>query len=137
MVLDGAWPDDDDAVGVAVDEELAARVGVGVGDSYRLQAYTMDQFGPAGEGADIRPQGAAVDLVVRGIVRYPNDLQPGSLDQQGIYVDKSDMYLTPAFWDTHGPDLARYGIGVTARLTEELRSRTCRRRCSPRSPIAG
>ena len=115
-VLEGTWPADGDAGAVAIDEELAARAGLDVGDTYRVAPYTTEQFGPAGEGADIRPDGPEVDLRVAAIFRQPIDLQPVELDQQGIYVDRSNLHLTPAYWTEHGPDLARYGVGAVVEL---------------------
>ena len=117
LVVEGSWPADDDAGAVAVDEELAARADLEVGDTYRVAPYTIDQFGPAGEGADVRPDGTDVDLRVEAIFRHPIDLQPPVLDQAGIYVDRSNLHLTPAYWEEHGPDLARYGVGAVVELS--------------------
>lgn len=116
MVVEGTWPADGDAGAVAVDEELAARADLQVGDTYRVAPYTTEQFGPAGEGADVRPDGPEVDLRVDAIFRHPIDLQPVELDQTGIYVDHSGLHLTPAYWTEHGPDLARYGVGAVVDL---------------------
>ncbi len=118
LIVAGSWPDDDDPGAVAVDEELAARAGLEVGDTYRVAPYTTDQFGPAGEGADVRPDGPAVDLRVEAIYRHPIDLTAVALDQTGIYVDHSGLHLTPAYWAAHGPDLARYGVGVVFDLAD-------------------
>ena len=116
MIVDGVWPDDGDPHAVSIDEELAARADLGIGDTYRMTPYTIAQFGPAGEGADVRPDGPALDLRVAAIYRHPVDLQPVELDQEGIYVDHSGLHLTPAYWDEYGPDLARYGVGAVVRL---------------------
>ena len=69
-----------------VDEELAQRRHLHVGSRYRVGAFTLEQFGPAGEGRAVSPQGAVVDLRVVGIVRYPKDLVPVVTDQENIYV---------------------------------------------------
>lgn len=119
LVVAGAWPEADDPDAVAIDEELAARAGLEVGDTYRVVPYTIAQFGPAGEGADVRPDGPAVDLRVGAIYRHPIDLTPVVLDQTGIYVDRSGLHLTPAYWAEHGPDLARYGVGVAVDLADD------------------
>lgn len=116
IVVDGRWPDDDDPVGVAVDEELAARAGLAVGSSWRIAPYTFEQLELAGGGADVDAAGTPVDLEVRAIVRQPQDLHPVDLARDGIYVDRSELFLTPAFWEANGPDLARYGIGTLVDL---------------------
>ena len=116
LVVEGAWPSDDDPDEVAIDEELAARAELEVGDTYRVAPYTIDQFGPAGEGADVRPEGTAIDLQVAAVYRQPVDLQPVELGQAGIYVDHSGLHLSPAYWAEHGPDLARYGVAAVVEL---------------------
>ena len=118
LVVDGALPDVNDPDAIAIDEELASRARVTVGDTLELAPYTVAQFGPAGQGADVRPEGPSAHLRVEAIVRYPIDLQPADLDQRGIYVDHSDVQLTPAYWDRYGPDLARYGVGAVVELRD-------------------
>jgi putative ABC transport system permease protein len=116
LVVEGTWPSADDPDAVAIDEELAARAELEVGDTYRVAPYTIDQFGPAGEGADVRPEGPAIDARVQAIYRQPVDLQPVELDQEGIYVDHSELHFSPAYWTEHGPDLARYGVAAVVDL---------------------
>jgi hypothetical protein len=117
LLVEGDWPDAGDPLGLAIDEELAARAGLQTGDTYRIAPFTSDQFGPAGEGADVEPAGPGADLRVAAIYRYPDDLQAIDLDQEGIYVDRSSLELTPAYWETFGPDLARYNVGAVVALT--------------------
>jgi hypothetical protein len=112
IVVAGRLPADDQPDEVAIDEELAGRRHLWVGSHYRVGAYTTGQFGPAGEGAAIQPAGAVAELRVAGIVRQPDDLAPIIADQDNIYVDSTDLYLSPAYWRRYGPDLARYGIGI-------------------------
>jgi len=116
VVVDGTWPAPDDPTGIAIDEELAAREGLGVGDRYRVAPYTIEQFGPAGEGADVEAAGRADELEVRAVYRYPMDLLPTELDQEGLYVDRSGLHLTSAWWASHGGDVARYGVGAIVQL---------------------
>jgi hypothetical protein len=103
---------------VVVDEELAERRHLRVGSLYRVGIYTRRQFGPAGEGRFVSPQGPVVDLRVVGIVRTPRDLVPVATDQENIFVNGGELYLTPAYWQRHGPNIARYGIGLAVTLRQ-------------------
>jgi hypothetical protein len=116
IVVAGRLPDERRAEEAAVDEELAARRHLRVGSRYRVGAFTIQQFGPAGEGASITPQGAVVDLRVVGIVRYPSDLKPVVTDQDNLFVNTGELYLTPAYWQRYGPDIANYGISLMVTL---------------------
>jgi putative ABC transport system permease protein len=118
IVVAGRLPDEDRAEEAAVDEELASRRRLRVGGRYRVAAFTLDQLGPAGEGRAVRPRGAVADLLVVGIVRYPEDLVPMLTDQDSLIVNGGDLYLTPAWWRRYGPDVANYGIGLAVRLRD-------------------
>jgi hypothetical protein len=111
----------------AVDEEFAWRHGLQVGAGFRAGTYTRSQFGPAGEGVPIPPRGAA-DLQVTGILRFPDDLLPVAEGKDEVDADESSqLFLTPAFWRSYGPDLANYGIAIAVDLhqgTADLRSFT-------------
>ena len=54
-----------------VDEELAQRRHLHVGSRYRVGAFTLEQFGPAGEGRAVSPQGAVVDCGWSGSCATP------------------------------------------------------------------
>jgi hypothetical protein len=101
-----------------VDEELAERRHLRVGSLYRVGIYTLQQFGPAGEGQFISPQGPVVDLRVVGIVRTPRDLIPVATDQDNIFANGGQLYLTPAYWARYGHNIARYGIGLAVTLRQ-------------------
>jgi hypothetical protein len=116
ILVAGRLPDQGRPEEAAVDEELAALRGLGVGSRYRVAAFTIDQLGPAGEGRAVTPRGPAVDLRVVGIVRYPRDLVPVASDQRNLRVNTGDLYLTTAWWRRCGPDVANYGIGLAVRL---------------------
>jgi hypothetical protein len=118
IVVAGRLPDEGRAEEVAVDEELAERRGLRVGARYRVAAFTRDQLGPAGEGRSAAPLGAAADLLVVGVVRYPGDLVPVVTDQDSFLVDGGNLYLTPAWWRRYGSDVANYGIGLAVTLHE-------------------
>jgi ABC-type antimicrobial peptide transport system permease subunit len=117
MVIAGRLPREDRAEEAAVDEELAERRGLRVGSAYRIGTYTMAQFGPAGEGVPIRPDGPTVQLRITGIVRQPSDLVPPVDGNDDFDTDEtSGLSLTPAFWHRYGPDLAKYGIFISVDL---------------------
>src|SRR5215211_1284381 len=116
ITVAGRLPDERRPEEVAVDEELAARRHLRVGGRYRVGAFTLQQLGPAGEGRPVAPKGAVADLRVVGIVRYPNDLVPVVTDQDNLFVNTGELYLTPAYWQRYGPDIARYGIGLSVAL---------------------
>ena len=117
MVIAGRLPREDRADEAAVDEELAQRRGLRVGSTYRIGTYTLAQFGPAGEGVPIQPDGPTVELRITGIVRHPNDLTPPVDGNDDFDTDEtSALYLTPTFWHRYGPDLAKYGIFISVEL---------------------
>jgi FtsX-like permease family len=116
IVVAGRLPHERRPEEAVVDEELAERRHLQVGSAYRVAAFTLKQFGPAGEGRTATPQGAVVDLRVVGIVRSPRDLVPVVTDQDNIFVNSGELYLTPAYWGRYGPDIARYGIGLAVTL---------------------
>jgi hypothetical protein len=118
IVVAGRLPDEGRAEEVAVDEELAERRALRVGDRYRVAAFTLQQFGPAGEGRAVAPRGAVADLLVVGIVRYPKDLLPVVTTQDSLFVNSGELYLTSAYWRRYGPDIARYGIGLAVSLRD-------------------
>jgi ABC-type lipoprotein release transport system permease subunit len=116
LVVHGRMPAPRAALEVAIDEELAERTGIGVGDELPIGLFTAAQFDEAGEGASVTPAGPHATMRVTGIVRQPFDLVPVHRDQSNIYVDSSDLYLTSGFWDRFGPDLSTYGYGVDVRF---------------------
>jgi hypothetical protein len=108
---DGTRPDE-----VAVDEEFVDRTGIEVGERFPLRTYTAARTGDTDpNGAP--PDGPTVEVRVVGVVRHPHDLVPARLEQDTTGVDGTDVYLTPAFWEEQGPDLATFfGVGVAVRL---------------------
>jgi ABC-type lipoprotein release transport system permease subunit len=117
MVVAGRLPQPDRSEEAAVDEEFAWRHGLRPGVAFRVGTYTRAQFGPAGEGVPIPPEGPAADLRVTGILRFPDDLLPVAEGRNEVDADESSqLYLTPAFWRRYGPDLANYGITIAVDL---------------------
>jgi FtsX-like permease family len=117
IVVAGQLPDERRTDEAVVDEELAKRRHLRVGSFYRVGIYTLQQFGPAGEGQVVSPQGPVVDLRVVGIVRTPRDLVPAATDQDNIFVNSGELYLTPAYWERYGRNIARYGYGIVLAVT--------------------
>jgi hypothetical protein len=118
IVVAGRLADERRPDEAVVDEELAERRHLRVGSIYRVGIYTLRQFGPAGEGQFVSPQGPVVDLRVVGIVRTPRDLVPVATEQDNIFVNGGELYLTPAYWQRYGPNIARYGIGLAVTLRQ-------------------
>ena len=120
MVVAGALPRADRPDAAAVDEEFAWRHGLRPGAAFRVGIYTRAQFGPAGEGVPIPPEGPSVDLWVTGIVRFPGDLLPVAERRDEMDADESsELFLTPDFWRRYGPDIANYGILITVDLRRD------------------
>jgi hypothetical protein len=116
IVVAGRLADERRTDEAVVDEELAKRRHLHVGSSYRVGIFTLQQFGSAGEGQSVSPQGPVVDLRVVGIVRTPRDLVPAATDQDNIFVNGGQLYLTPAYWARYGANIARYGIILAVTL---------------------
>jgi hypothetical protein len=131
IVVAGRLADERRADEAVVDEELAARRHLGVGSRWRVGAYTAAQLEQAAGETSTPPAGPVVDLRVVGIVRQPFDLLPAVTEQDNLYVNRGDLFLTPAYWQRHGPDLAGYGVVMVvalergpadlARLTADVR----------------
>src|SRR5215218_8678114 len=116
IVVAGRLPDERRTDEAVVDEELAERRHLHVGSFYRVGIFTREQFGPAGEGQFVSPQWPVVDMRVVGIVRTPRDLVPAATEQDNIFANSGELYLTPAYWARYGPNIARYGIGLAVTL---------------------
>jgi hypothetical protein len=131
IVVAGRLADERRADEAVVDEELATRRHLGVGSRWRVGAYTAGQLEQAAGETSTPPAGPVVDLRVVGIVRHPFDLLPAVTGQDNLYVNRGDLFLTPAYWQRHGPDLAGYGVVMVvaldrgpadlARLTADVR----------------
>lgn len=116
IVVAGRLIDERRADEAVVDEELAARQRLAVGSTWRVGAYTMAQLEQAGSETPTPPAGPTVDLRIVGVVRHPGDLLPVVTDQDNVHVNHNDLYLTPAYWQRYGPDLAGYGMNIAVAL---------------------
>jgi hypothetical protein len=104
LLVAGRRPDPGQPLEVVVNEKLAARRRVGPGGTLRLWAYTPRQAEHPDvmrPGADFLPDGPALDLTVTAVGRWPQNLQPGTVDEDVIYLGTEGAYLTPAFWRTY------------------------------------
>jgi MacB-like periplasmic core domain/FtsX-like permease family len=126
LLVAGRRPDPGQPLEVVVNEKLAARRRIGPGGTLRLWAYTPRQaerpdVGRPGEA--FLPRGPALDLTVTAVGRWPQDLQPGTVDEDVVYLGTEAAYLTPAFWRTY-----RDRVGVVGGSADE----TFRLRGGPR-----
>jgi FtsX-like permease family len=119
LLVAGRRPDPGQPLEVVVNEKLAARRRIGPGGTLRLWAYTPRQAEHPDvmrPGADFLPGGPALDLTVTAVGRWPQDLQPGTVDEDVIYLGTEGAYLTPAFWWTY-----RDRAGVVGGVDEAFR----------------
>ncbi len=114
ILVDGRLPDPGRAEEVAVNEQFVARQHLGVGDTFRMRAFTPGQIAAAGAagGAFPEPDGPEVTLRVAGVVRRPGDLQPQSFPSSVVYAGVQNVYLGPAFVERYGRDIGAIGGGL-------------------------
>lgn len=103
VVLAGRLPRPDEAREVALDESIAAALGLDAGDGLRLSLLTAEEVGQFDTGFGA-PDGPTVDLVVTAVVRVP----PGALAGRPVLA-------TPAFAADHAAVFAGYDLTVDLR----------------------
>ncbi len=108
IVVSGRFANPNVVEEVVVNEELAARLNVGVGDELVVTPYRVDEFDIAGEGS-IPPGGLPTTVTIVGVMRRPSDLV-GRLGGTRIYDDASTVAMGPAWWAAIDGDAARYGV---------------------------
>lgn len=107
--IDGDLPLGDDEV--AVNDRLADRRGLEVGDELTIDVFPREAIDRVGNG-DLVDPAAELTYRVGLVMRSPFDLarspqaQPGTLFES----DESRLVLPPSFWADHGGDLAMYGM---------------------------
>ena len=119
LLVAGRRPDPDRPLEVVVNEQLAARRGVGPGSTLRLWAYSPRQarIPELQRGTEtIVPEGPAVDLTVTAVGRWPQDLHPGTADEDVVYLGTEVAVLTPAFWRTYHDRVGAVGVDEGFRL---------------------
>jgi ABC-type lipoprotein release transport system permease subunit len=120
MLVAGRLPLPDRPEEVGIDEEVAWRYGIRPGGVLRVGTYTRAQFGPAGAGVPLPPEGPTADLRVAGVLRFPEDLLSIGERRDGLDADESaHLFLTPGFWRLYGPNLANYGIYIAVDLRRD------------------
>jgi hypothetical protein len=122
VLVAGRLPLGDRPLEVAVDETLAERRHLGLGDTLRMWGYTPEQAERAGQdlGALGDPAGGAFDLTVTGVLRQPYDLAPVPTGQDVSWLGSEELYLGPGFWRAYRGRVAALGTGLEVRLRNGL-----------------
>lgn len=107
-LVEGRLPDPGRVLEAAVNEEVAANYRLAPGGTLRMWAYTPEQLDDALAGK-AEPAGQAFDFTVTAIMRLPFDLDPIPRDPEVVYTGRGMMFLGPAFWKTHGGEVAAFG----------------------------
>ena len=110
LVVAGRLVDPRAANEATINEEMASRHGLDVGDELVVTPYRLSEFDIAGEGTR-PPSGPPTRVTVVGITRRPNDLI-GRLTTTDISEDHSAIAVGPAWWQSLSGDVSRYGVGV-------------------------
>ena len=111
LVLDGELPLPDGSV--AVNERLADRRGLEVGDRLTMAVFdpaSIDQVG----GGDLSGPSDTFEVTLGAVIRTPFDLARSPFAQPGTVfeADEGRMILGPDLWAAHGADAASYGLAV-------------------------
>jgi hypothetical protein len=110
-LLEGRVPDPADADEIAIIETYARESGLRVGDRAEFESYAPEQLEPLFETGDAGPPaGPRFAFVVTGIFDAPTFLSESSGDFQ------PRVFLSPAFAQEHGGDVATYIGGLSLRL---------------------
>jgi hypothetical protein len=110
-ILEGRAPAPDNADEIAIVETYARESGLRVGDRAEFESYAPQQLEPLFTTGDAGPPaGPRVALVVTGILDAPTFLSESSAD----FTPR--MFLSPAFVDAHGDEVATYPGGISLRL---------------------
>ena len=112
ILVAGRPPDPEAADEGVINEQMAAVLGLEVGDQVTLQAFTSAQRSSFEVGDFGSPAGVPSQVRVVGIVRGPEDLLPPRGDQ--LALSSPYIVVGPAWFGAHGPDVASYGtpLGV-------------------------
>ena len=112
-ILDGRLPDPDDPTEMAITETYADESGLAVGDEVEFESYTEAQFEQLfGSGEPTPPAGPRVTLVVTAVFDAPTFLS------ESTSSFSPRVFLSPAFAEVHGEDLAIYPGGFAVRLRD-------------------
>jgi hypothetical protein len=117
LVVDGEQPLDEDEV--AINERLADRQDLHVGDDITVDVFAAEDIDRVGNGEQVDPVDHAT-LRIGLVMRSPFDLARSPLAQPGTLFesDESRMFLGPSFWAEHGgAGIASYGMQVVVDTT--------------------
>jgi ABC-type lipoprotein release transport system permease subunit len=103
---------------VTVNEALADRLHLHVGERFEVSTYAASEVDQLGNGIVPRTPRSTVALRVVGIVRTPGDLESHPEAQPGTPYEfnSSRFYATPAFWAREGAGAAGYGVQDAVRV---------------------
>jgi hypothetical protein len=112
-VLEGRVPAADEADRIGISNTYADESGLGVGDRVEFESYAWEQMEPLFTTGDAGPPaGPKITLVVSGVFDAPTFLS----ESTGNFQPR--VFLTPAFLDAYGEDIATYEGGFTVRLRD-------------------
>ena len=112
-VVDGTVPDPDDADSVAISSTYADESGLGVGDPIELESYAWDQMEALFTTGDAGPPaGPELTVTVSAIFDAPVFLS----ESTGDFLPR--LFLTPAFLESYGEEVATYEGGFGLRLRD-------------------
>jgi hypothetical protein len=110
-LLAGRIPDPSDPTEGAIVETFAREADLAVGDEVAFESFAPEQLEPLFTTGDAGPPaGPRTTLVVTGIVDAPTFLS----ESTGSFVPR--VFLSPAFLDRYGEDMATYPGGFAVRL---------------------
>jgi hypothetical protein len=122
LIVDGSRPDPDDPLATMVDEETAEVRGLEPGDTLRMYGYDPEQLFEANISRGDPPEGPAMDFVVSGVFRTPNDVVPRPSPPDVIYTSSKDMILGRAWYERFGGQVSMF-TSQDGSLDMELRLR--------------
>jgi len=110
-ILDGRVPDPERPGEMAVTEVFAGEAGLAVGDRVAFESFTPGQLGPLFTASDAGPPaGPVYRFLVTGIFDTPTSLS------ESVNSFEPRVFLSRAFLEEHGEDVAVYPGGFTLRL---------------------
>ncbi len=123
LLLDGELPLEPGEV--AVNDFLAGRRGLEVGEPLQVAVFAREDLDRVGNGEAVAPVDEA-ELNVGAIIRTPFDLARSPQSQPGTLYESEEarVVLEPSFWAEHGGDLAFYGLGAALEIAPRDREAT-------------
>jgi hypothetical protein len=120
IVVDGRLPTTDAADEVAVNEELLRSASLRLGDTMTLGTISAADLSQQ-EQANFVPNGARSSPRIVGVVRLPDDLQPGQSTRGIDRLTERDpvLYLPPGWWKAYGKGAAVYNVAMAVWATPD------------------